>query len=369
MHEHIRDAIHRLNRDADAASLHQPLNMARHREQLETAIDRGWDTYPGRFDYPHPAFDFDRDASAIEVAVEQEVRQPLRSAVLKYLANGRVSYRLALSRSDDEYSVQQREVNGIPSEALLSDARAILAAEPPAVSPADVPAAELQGRIRTALQNYGLDQWSVQLHENMAARVSVNGSLQRLRIRTGATFTRHDIDRLLVHEIGGHVLRWANAETQPEALAMVALGDNPNETEEGLAAALEGMFRLHDPAVLRTYACRVIAVHEAQTQGVISVARRLLDHVPVSQAVELALRVKRGLVDPNLPGGATKDYGYLAGLRRIEELPVDSLATLHSTKWALELLPLARQLVARGDMHAGNLTPNATQLGIRSHSA
>jgi hypothetical protein len=366
MRESIRDAIHQLSRDADSANIHQPLNMAKHRQQLERAIREGWERYPELFEYPKAAYDYARAADMIEISAKQLVSQPLLDAVLNHLAKGRISYTLALIRSDDDFSNNQREMNGTPSRELLTDASLILANSLPAEQSADVPAEGLRTRIQAALRNYGLSQWRVELYEDMAARVSVSGPQRRVRIRTGSAFTAHAVDRLLVHEVGGHVLRWANASAQPEALASVALGDQAIETEEGLAAALEGRFGLHDPAVLRTYACRVIAVHEAETGGLIAVARRLMDHLPMDQAIELAIRVKRGLVDPNSPGGATKDYGYLAGLRHIERLPASSRTALHSTKWALSLLPVAEELAAEGSIHAATMVPNALQLGITS---
>ena len=82
MRESIRDAIHQLSRDANGSNIHQPLNMAKHRQQLERAVNEGWETYPELFEYPNAAYDYARAAELIEISARLLVPQPLLNSVL-----------------------------------------------------------------------------------------------------------------------------------------------------------------------------------------------------------------------------------------------------------------------------------------------
>ncbi|MCY1235386.1 hypothetical protein D9M72_480010 [compost metagenome] len=221
--------------------------------------------------------------------------------------------------------------------------------------------------MRTALGNYGLQEWTVDINESMAAKASVNGTRKRLRIRQGIVLSERAVDRLIVHEIGGHVLRWANAEIQPEPLAGLSIGTS-TLTDEGLALWEETRAGLRDPAMDRLYAARAIAVDAAQSQGILDVARLVEPSVGLPAAAEIALRVKRGLRNPNAPGGLTKDWAYLGGLIKIGDLLGNgggTLDILRVTKWSVDHLELAKSLRDKGLLTGPRFTADPERLGLR----
>jgi hypothetical protein len=237
---------------------------------------------------------------------------------------------------------------GLPSRSTLDEAHRILErSTADERAPETLTSEHVADAMRAAIADVGADGWTVQIFDQMAAQCSVNGPRRRLRVRTGLAVSGAKLRRLVVHEVGGHVLRWENSRRQAEELLSIPLGETV-ATEEGLAALLESRLGLLTEDQLRVYAARVVAVDSASSQGIVRVARDLLNVVGEEDAVEIAVRVKRGLIDPNRPGGPTKDHGYLSGLRLLWALPASDLGLLRAVKWPLEALPVLRELKVAG---------------------
>src|SRR3569833_1576641 len=177
-------------------------------------------------------------------------------------------------------------------------------------------------------------------------------------------------DRLLLHEVGTHVLRGVNAANQPCALAPLLLF-GATATEEGLASWHEREWGLADGAVLRRYAARAEAVALAQRAGVVAVARALEPLIGRSEAVDIAIRAKRGVPDPSEPGGLTKDHAYLTGTAAVTRTLAAEPAMyklLMATKWPAELLPVAVELRQSGQLNDKVKLPEMPLLGISRRS-
>lgn len=275
----------------------------------------------------------------------------------------------SLSDGDLAFAHAAPQIDGTPDASVLERARAVLAlpVRVAETEQAGIDADGIAARMRSALDNYGLYEWTVDIHASMAAKASVNGVRKRLRIRQGIVLSGRSVDRLIVHEIGGHVLRWANAEAQPEPLAGLSIGQS-TLTDEGLALWEETRAGLRDPAMDRLYAARAVAVDTARTNGIVDVAARIQPAVGLPAATEIALRVKRGLRDPNSPGGITKDWAYLGGLIKVEDLSgtgEDTLDILRVTKWSVDHLDLARSLRDEGLLIKPTFTADADRLALQ----
>ncbi|WP_353713668.1 tyrosine/phenylalanine carboxypeptidase domain-containing protein [Arthrobacter sp. K5] len=304
----------------------------------------------------------------ISEMVPVDLSGSLRDALHEHLQTCRARGVALASANDDQYREMAVTMDGLPSHALIDEATSLLRRTPPPAEPssATVTAEDLAQRFRTALANYDLPDWNVQVSLDMSSRASVNGPLKRMRIRADATFTACEANRLLVQEVGGHVLHWANASRQHQPLAFVALG-SAVATEEGLALWAETKMQRLDTSALRTYAARVIAVDQAQTSGILTIAAGLQQHIGQPAAVDIAIRVKRGLSNPNNNGGLTNDCGYLGGLRRIEKLASTNnhgLELLQGVKWSTEHLSLALELHAEGELKRPELHHDSTALNI-----
>lgn len=357
----------------------EPKDARGHLSRLaELLADDTTDRYPGRLD-------FDRSDTAAYLADWEGFLASLGDADLPDALRRRVQSEVAdkleqaavLARDDDAgYAEFERTRVGLPDAELIRLAQSILDGDlsglpfslPPG-TPDTAPVVtspELRDRMSAALSAYDLADWTAIEEADMTAQASVNGPLRRIRVRAGTAFTPRDADRLLAHEVGGHVLRWANSQAQPEAWASIPLGRTV-ATEEGMAAWREVQFGLITERRLRIYATRVVAVDAAQREGVVGVARHLLPHVGLQSAAEIAIRVKRGLRDPNKPGGQTKDWGYLDGLLRVCRLAgesPDTVALMAGVKWPLEDARLVTELHQQGHLLMPTRLPDARKLGL-----
>jgi hypothetical protein len=97
------------------------------------------------------------------------------------------------------------------------------------------------------------------------------------------------------------------------------------------------------------------------------VIRELEPYIGQDEAIDIAIRVKRGLRDPNEPGGLTKDHLYLTGTDTVSRtLAADPAAyqLLMATKWPVELISVATGLKESGELSDPNYLPDERRLGI-----
>lgn len=343
-------ALERLGQATALTRWTTPRGVAAHRARVTELIHSGREAYPEPFEYPIVDADAvralcdDVDKSAVDI------ESP--SSLLRVGAHVNRVRRLvgSLAGDDDtEWAVTASELYGLPTRETRAAATRLLSAPEDHAEPHPRPP-DLRGMVESALGAYGLG-WQVKVSRSMAAKMSVSGPTNTVRIREGVEVSPLQARRLVVHEIGGHVLRWENSRRQEDPLLAVALGDT-TPTEEGLAVLLEQEFGLHDVHQLRVYAARVLAVDLAQERGVIGVARHLAPLVGAASAAEIAVRVKRGLRDPNAPGGLTKDHGYLSGLLAVQGQRPETIELLRSVKWPIDALADLAARRARGELAA-----------------
>lgn len=255
------------------------------------------------------------------------------------------------SRDDAVWRSVARAQDGLPPPTLVYEAEALIASVPLAEAPErTISAREAAAEVSEAIERLEILGWNVVVDDAMSAAMAVNGPRRCVRVRRGDTFDAKQLARLIVHEVGGHVRRWHLASRQVEPMVALSLGASTT-TEEGLALLGEEQADRLDPVTLRTYAARVLAVDTASRCGVLDVARQLTPILGSVGAARLALRVKRGMVDPNEPGGLTKDWGYLGGLNACRALLRDApedVALMRGVKWPLERLDDVRALAAAG---------------------
>ena len=194
-------------------------------------------------------------------------------------------------------------------------------------------------------------------------RDDIPGSLMvssgRLLVGSATQLDAGRVDALLAHEVGTHVLTYANGCAQPlEQLRHGLAGYQ--DLQEGLAVLGEWLVGGLTAGRFRTLAARVLGA-DALVQGAefVETFRLLVDEAGLSDraAFVVTLRLYRG-------GGLTKDMVYLRGLR-------DLLAHLGPTddgegrpfwplfvgKLALRHLPAVEALRARGVLRPAPLRP------------
>ncbi|MDF1489341.1 tyrosine/phenylalanine carboxypeptidase domain-containing protein [Tessaracoccus caeni] len=333
-----------------------PLDLERHRWVLGARLREG-DFGPYREPFSFPGVDQDRVAAALAAVERESASLPavLRRLVREHVDGIAAQVAAVVSRDDALYAAWAVEDSGLPTVKIQNAAREVLR-QPEHLTdgPRELGTRDLESAILDALERHSVEGWRVEISANMAAMASVNGALRRIRVREGIELMEREVHRLVAHEVGGHVLRWENARRQAEPLAAFPFR-NTAATEEGLAALREREQGLESAENLRRYAVRVLGVVEAQRRGLVSLAEFLCGYLDADDAAELALRLRRGLADPESHGGLTKDHGYLSGLLDLAERPVEEIRLLRATKWGVGYLDAARELLADGKLSTGDL--------------
>lgn len=169
---------------------------------------------------------------------------------------------------------------------------------------------QVMKKIDYAFIKYGF-KWNIREKE-MAANAAVNISRKELLLRKNTRFSEKFLKRLIVHEVGTHIVRAENGEHQPYKLFARGL-PNYLMTEEGLAVVNEEMNGCLDNTTLKNYAARVIAVDISLKCSFRETYNYLRNYLDKELAWRTTLRAKRGLTDTSKPGGCTKDFAYLRG--------------------------------------------------------
>lgn len=374
----VLDRYNELSFSAQPAGWEAPLHLKKFRTILSHAAED-----PSRICVPLLAYDrnnlgnYHQQWSTFykEVSSSKWV-DPIRAILLESVAK-KLEFARAVQIGDSAYNKFQLKLHGLPSNELVELAWKILNADWGNV---DLPvtddslefqtmvtAEKVKDAMIAALKRYGLSHWQVDVVGDLAAGMSINGTLNRVRIDDNLQVTKAGLNRLLAHEIGGHILRWENSRQQKEPWVAVPLGTT-TLTEEGFALWHEMQMKVLLRSQLRIYAARVVAVQLAQSHGILGVLHTLLPYLNKRDAISIAIRVKRGLLDPNKPGGQLKDWSYLGGLiavtKAIEADPcMEKLLAV--TKWPLECSEAMRELWKSGRIQEPLLIPQVNLLGIK----
>jgi hypothetical protein len=194
---------------------------------------------------------------------------------------------------------------------------------------------EVRQTFRAALAARGLDGWRVEDDPVMASRVLVDAPRLRIRLNPAASFCEGDLAALVAHEIDVHVRRAHNGARQPLRLFSTGLCGSL-VAEEGLAVLAEERLGLLPEGFGRRQRMVVGAVLSAYQLGFRELFETLRPTTGSGTAWSVALRVKRGLARPDLPGAYGKDAVYWRGWLRARALTDDEIDRLYVGKVGLE---------------------------------
>jgi uncharacterized protein (TIGR02421 family) len=250
------------------------------------------------------------------------------------------------------------ELYGAVTPALLEDADSLLATLQTNVTTEDGSSC-LDAEAIAALARAEVDHYRafdpdlfvrIQIRDDCSGVLVVDGDLL---ISSGTEVSPERAAALLHHEIGTHVLTYANGCRQPLRLLAAGLAGY-EETQEGLALVAEHLAGGLTAARLRQIAARVVAVH-GMTEGrsFRDVHSDLMERgFTAAGAFAITLRVFRS-------GGLTKDLVYLRGLADLvtHVRSVSDLDVLWLGKMGLADAPLVQELWERGALHDPLLRP------------
>lgn len=253
--------------------------------------------------------------------------------------------------------------HGLPSKSLITTAKKILAEPLPSSNEnLEISAMDAGVSLENALKSSGLNDWEVNITSEMNAKMMVKSAEKRVYVREGTMFSNESIKRLLVHEIGTHVFRYINGESQDlKFLRLGLMGYLP--TEEGLATYHEKKYGVQDVKTLRRYALRVLAAYKSLSMSYYELFTYLSKYAnDFDDLFDIIKRAKRGFIDTGAYGGHVKDQVYLSGFLKVSELldaKPDCYSLLMSGKVSLDMLDFLDEQLKEGVLKTDYLTPSS----------
>ena len=252
--------------------------------------------------------------------------------------HGTISTVLALKeRNQHRFDELMHLNNWLPPEELASAELPSIPYAPSKHAGSARRALDIVQVLKKALDERDLGGWSITLDPIMSARVLVDSSRKELRVAPNSLFSHNDLSRLVVHEIDVHAQRSANGSHQ--GLNCFATGlQGSMKTEEGLALLAEEHTGTISPSTLHRQQHVISAIHMARELGISELYTQLRQNCSASLAWNIALRVKRGLKDPEQPGVYAKDSVYLVGWFELRKWLMNggSLISLYVGKVGIE---------------------------------
>lgn len=203
-----------------------------------------------------------------------------------------------------------------------------------------------------SLMNMGLDDWHIEPTERFI--ISVISSRKAVTVSRDRMFSQEEITRLLVHEIGVHVIRAANGGCQPYRIFTVGF-PHYGATEEGTAVYTEELVGVIDNEAQFRYAARVVAAKTLYDGLSFTDTFEAMKSIGYDDegAWQIALRTHRG-------GGMAKDHIYLQGYLQIKERfkqSMDDFKYLFTGKVNLASLEFIKRLIEQGTLNEPRRIP------------
>ncbi len=266
---------------------------------------------------------------------------------------------LLTSIGTDNFLYNSLRYYGQPDKKDLDNARFIMhAPEYTSYGERNLIAAQAVEIFERALSNYPGMRCKVQATAKLAARAMVSGAKKTILINAAEKFSEEDLNALIHHELGVHMVTSANAARQPLKVLKLGLPGNTH-TQEGLAILCEYLSGCFSLPRLKTLGLRVEAVDKMVAgESFAEIYHHLVEEckADAETAFTVTSRVCRG-------GGFTKDYLYLRGLKdALRFHQQGDLDSLFIGKTGFDFKPLLDELIARGILEKPHYLPQALKI-------
>lgn len=233
---------------------------------------------------------------------------------------------------------------GEPSEDDIQMAHFILYAKPfEDFEERTIDALSAKEYFLTALAEYNI-QCKVEVTGKIIASAMVDNGRKTILLNKSMKMNQMEINALIHHELGVHMVTSENADLQPLKIFTLGLPGN-TYTQEGLAILSEYMTGNMNLPRLKTLALRVITVKMMINQYDFShTFKTLMNDYGIDRdaAFSLTARVYRA-------GGFTKDFLYLRGLKDALKIhSKESLEGLYIGKTSFAYLKTINEMTERG---------------------
>lgn len=303
--------------------------------------------YNPQFEYSEAAFDSFHLKEKLKLEESRcddtSTGKLFRNKILEL--NGKIELLEAVGT--EKFTAKSEALYGIPDESLIYEAREKLRLMPNSFDEQEeiLPMGEVENRLRSVLDEYGLMDWKIEFKKGMVAD-STAGKRNVLFVSYDAAFTEDRLRMIIAHEIETHILTAENGKKQAYGLFNRGFGFYL-ETQEGLAIWNQEHVLSHDVQKNYRSAALVLVVMFAKRHSFSQTAMYCMDMgMPAEKAFKTAAKVKRGMEDTSVEGVFTKDALYFSGYLQIQNFVAlgGDLKELYYGKYNLNDLPYVKGL-------------------------
>jgi uncharacterized protein (TIGR02421 family) len=219
----------------------------------------------------------------------------------------------------DVFTQLSEELYGTLSNEALDFTNHILALPPEDSFSETVTPEIIKRSLENEIGTRGIKNWDIEIVKNIAAKVTVKPSINKVYIKADLMFFPNEAERLKTHEIAVHLLRAENGNNQDYIIFKRGLAGYL-ETEEGLAVYYENKRGVCDLRQMKVYAGRLKAVELTKNLSFVEAFDTLNEWFPRDISYRLCARVKRGITDTSCAGALTKDMHYISGYLKAKKL-------------------------------------------------
>lgn len=150
-----------------------------------------------------------------------------------------------IGKNDKTIDLYSKKIYGEPNNELVKKAMAILEKDYKIEEECKYDAKECKELFKNVLKEMKLINWNIKINEVQSSKISVIPEEKEIHINGKVLFSKNDLKRLIVHEIGTHVSRAENGSKQPYKIFSIECA-NVLYSEEGLATVNEEKYNVLD---------------------------------------------------------------------------------------------------------------------------
>ncbi len=321
-----------------------PMNLREQKQKFITALRKNT-RYNPYFEYKNIRFNFDEVIrELIKMRKEFEALNNIISFLYVDLIEEDMNWiRNFAQRESNKFPEYLTSLFGKPDKKLFEKAVAtIKILKKNTRSEHQIDSIEMKKLIEKKIADKNIKDWKIVTKES-SSRIAVSSIRKEIIINMDSYFGLSEIERLLVHEIGTHVLRYENGMKQKY---MIFRKGFPGylKTEEGLAILSESKNNLLSPKDLSKYCARLITAYSCFEYDFWDLFNQIQDYLDTNDSFDVVARIKRGLINTDYCGGFTKDQIYFKGFIEVSNLPMKKIENLYIGKIGVEHLSLINQM-------------------------
>jgi len=268
---------------------------------------------------------------------------PISLLYLKLIRDDKEWINNLYKRDTPEFCEWLSELYGCPNYSLYNKALTTLKLiKLEDLTGREISSDEMKKIIFSKLREKHFDDWKIKV-KNSSARISIDSVAKAITIKDDSVFNSLEIDRIIVHEVETHVLRYENGSRQKYLMFRKGF-PNYLKTEEGLAILAESKNRVLLNRDLAKYCARLIASYICFKMDFSEMFSFINQYLNTSDSFDVVARIKRGLKDTTHYRGFTKDQIYYSSFLQLKNLSKKKIQKLFVGKIGIEHLNIIDEI-------------------------